>query len=62
LFDLLEEKKLGEAILRAMLLLKEESFADPGDIRTALTVFRAVGLEEEARRTAIELLLLNRRG
>ncbi len=62
LFELLKEKKLGEAILRAMLLLKEESFADPGDIRTALTVFRAVGLEEEARRTAIELLLLDRRG
>ena len=55
-------KKLGEAILRAMLLLGEETFADPGDIRAALSVFRAVGLESEARRIAIQLLVLERRG
>lgn len=62
LFDLLAEGKLGEAILRAMLLLKDEAFADPGDVRAALAVFRAVGLEQEARRIAIQLLLLERRG
>ncbi|MFT4715277.1 MAG: hypothetical protein ACI8YI_001246 [Paracoccaceae bacterium] len=60
--SLLEEKKLGEAILRAMLLLKDEAFADPGDIRAALSAFRAVGLEQEARRIALQLLLLERRG
>lgn len=62
LANLLAEGKLGEAILRAMLLLANEAFADPGDIRTALAVFRAVGLESEARKTAIQLLLLERRG
>ena len=62
LFDLLSKGRLGEAILKAMLLLKNGPFADPGDIRTALAVFRAVGLEDTARRTAIELLLLEQRG
>ena len=60
--QLLDDKQLGEAILRAMLLLKDEAFADPGDIRSALSVFRAVGLEAEARRIAIQLLLLARHG
>lgn len=62
LYSLLQDKKLGEAILRAMLLLKDEAFADPGDVRTALSVLRAVGLKNEARRIAIQLLLLERRG
>jgi len=62
LFDLLAKGDLGEAILRAMLLLKDGAFADPGDIQAALATFRAVGLEDAARRTAIELLLLERRG
>ncbi len=60
--DLLRDNQLGEAILRAMLLLKDEAFADPGDIQAALSTFRAVGLEQEARRIAIQLLLLERRG
>jgi hypothetical protein len=60
--QLLEDKNLGEAILRAMLLLENESFADPDDIRAALSTFRAVGLEEEARRIALQLLILERRG
>ncbi len=62
LFDLLQQGQLGEAILRAMLMLKNEAFADPGDIQTALATFRAVGLEGVARRVAIQLLLLERRG
>ena len=62
LLDLLNAGKLGEAILNAMLLLRDEAFADPGDIRAALSAFRAVGLESVARRTAIQLLLLERRG
>jgi hypothetical protein len=60
--DLLSEGKLGEAILRSMLLLEAETFADPGDIRTALATLRAVGLEDAARRIALQLLILVRRG
>lgn len=62
MFDLLQQNRLGEAVLRAMLLLQNEAQADPGDIQTALATFRAVGLEEEARRVAIQLILLERRG
>jgi len=62
LFDLLARGRLGEAILKAMLFLKDDAFADPGDIQSALALFRAVGLADAARRTAIELLLLERRG
>ncbi len=62
LLDLLRDNRLGEAILRAMLLLTDAGFADPGDIQVALATLRAVGLEEEARRAAIQLLVLERRG
>jgi hypothetical protein len=58
----LDDGRLGEAILRAMLLLTDEAFADPGDIRTALATLRAVGLEDSARRIALQLLILERRG
>lgn len=60
--DLRRARKIGEAILRAMILMKNEAFADPGDITAALATFRAVGLEQEARRVAIQMLLLERRG
>lgn len=60
--SLLRERKLGEAVLEATLLLKDEAFADPGDIQAALAAFRAVGLESEARRIALQLLILDRRG
>jgi hypothetical protein len=62
LLDLLTEHKIGEAVLRAMILMKNEAFADPGDITAALSTFRAVGLEQEARRVALQMLLLERRG
>lgn len=62
LFDFLTQKRLGEAVLKAILMLKDEAFADPGDVQMALSTLRAVGLEEVARRTAIQLLLLERRG
>jgi len=60
--ELLQKRRLGESILRAMLLLKDGALADPGDITAALSAFRAVGLEAEARRTALQLLLVQRRG
>lgn len=60
--SLLAEGKLGETVLEATLLLKDEAFADPGDIQEALAAFRTVGLESEARRIALQLLVLDRRG
>jgi hypothetical protein len=49
--------RLGEALLRAALVLSDASH-DPGDITDALVLFRSVGLEDLARRAALQLLLL----
>jgi hypothetical protein len=60
--QLIADVTVRTRIQTAMLQLKDEAFADPGDIRAALSAFRAVGLEDEARRIAIQLLILERRG
>lgn len=49
--------RLGEALLRAALVLSDPAH-DPGDITDALVLLRAVGLEDLARRTALQLLIL----
>ena len=59
---LIEAGKLGEAILRATALITEGAKGNLGSISEGLAVLRAVGLEETARRTALELMLLERRG
>jgi hypothetical protein len=53
----LENDRLGEALLRAALVLSAPE-ADTDDLTDALVVFRAVGLEDVARRAALQLLLL----
>lgn len=52
-----ENERLGEAILRAMLVLSDEG-RDPSDITDALALLRQVGLEDLARRAALQLLIL----
>ncbi|PWE34221.1 hypothetical protein DDZ14_00440 [Maritimibacter sp. 55A14] len=59
---LLDEGRLGEAILRAMLRIEDGAHTDPDDIQSALALMRQVGLEDVARRTALQLLLLDARG
>ncbi len=59
---LLQEGRLGEAVLRAMLRVEDGAHADPRDIQATLALFRQVGLEDLARRTALQLMLLDRRG
>ncbi|MEY3003940.1 MAG: hypothetical protein RLZZ491_1116 [Pseudomonadota bacterium] len=49
--------RLGEALLRAALVLSDPAH-DPGDITDALVLLRQVGLEDLARRTALQLLIL----
>ena len=49
--------RLGEAILRATLVLSDKA-RDPSDITDALALLRSVGLEDLARRSALQLLLL----
>ncbi|GAA3876224.1 hypothetical protein [Celeribacter arenosi] len=60
--NLVRERRLGEAILRAIELLEGGAAGDLDELSDALQFFRAVGLEATARRAALELVLLERRG
>jgi hypothetical protein len=53
---LLDNDRMGEAFLRALLVLSDRE-ADYGDLTDALVLFRTVGLEDLARRGALQALL-----
>lgn len=53
----LNNDRLGEAVLRATLVLSDKA-RDPGDITDALALLRSIRLEDLARRSALQLLLL----
>lgn len=55
---LLQSGRLGQAILSAGLQLDRAGLRGFDDISSALSTLRAVGLEETARRAALELLIL----
>jgi len=59
---LLKTDRLGEAILTAVALFSEGAVGDLEDARKALVLLRSVGLEDAARRAALQLMLLDRRG
>ncbi len=59
---LVESRRLGEAILRAIELLEGGAAGDYDELSDALQFFRSIGLGATARRAALELLLLERRG
>jgi hypothetical protein len=54
-----ENDRLGEALLRAALVLSDPA-RDPDDVTDALALYRSVGLEDLARRAALQLTLLER--
>ena len=58
---LLSDGKLGEAILAAAIQL-DDANGDLIQTAEALATLRAVGLEDTARRAALQLLILDRRG
>ena len=58
--SLLMDGELGEALLRAMLLFSHGSRGNYQGLSNALAVLRDVGLEDTARRAALQLLLLER--
>ncbi len=62
LAGLVAANRLGEAILRAITMLAEGSSGDLDRVTDALALLRAVGLEDVARRTALEFLILDRHG
>lgn len=58
---MLREGRLGEAILAAIDLLTGGAQGDIGGVTRALAILRQVGLGDAARKSALELLLLERR-
>ncbi|SDI47172.1 hypothetical protein [Aliiruegeria lutimaris] len=54
----LEEQRLGEALLSALKSLASGSDSDPAVLSGALAFLRAIGLEDTARRAALQILLL----
>lgn len=59
---LLDEGRLGEAVLSAIDDVEQGAKGDLRRVTWALTLLREAGFETVARRTALELLLLERRG
>ncbi|WP_085527907.1 hypothetical protein [Maritimibacter sp. HL-12] len=62
LASLIEDDRLGEAVLRALALFDEGTDGNLDKVTDALALLRAVGLEDTARRAALEFLVLDRRG
>ncbi|WP_308342320.1 hypothetical protein [Roseobacter insulae] len=54
--------RLGEVILRALVLLEEGAAGDPVALKDALATLRALGFEDTMRRAALQILLLERFG
>ncbi len=57
---LLDAGRLGEALLRAMMLMHSGARGNPGDLAGALATLRAVGMQDTARRAGLQLMLLER--
>ena len=57
-----EQKRIGEEIILAMNKIVSGLHGNVADIAAGLSVLRLLGLETAARRTALELMLLERRG
>lgn len=59
---MLEQNRIGEVILLAMSRIEHGTAGDLRGVTEGLSVLRHIGLEDAARRTALELMLLDRRG
>lgn len=59
---LLDDRRLGEALLAAISMIDRGVRGDLGNVTEGLVLLRSVGLEDVARRTALQLMILERRG
>ncbi|MFC7704967.1 hypothetical protein ACFQXB_12245 [Plastorhodobacter daqingensis] len=59
---LIEGNRIGEALLRAARGLNEAASGDPRSAADGLAALRHLGLEDVARRAALQLMILERRG
>lgn len=60
--SLVDQGRLGEAILRAVALFSSGSHGDLDELTDALAFLHQIGLEQVARQAALEFLILERRG
>jgi hypothetical protein len=60
--SLIAEDRTGEAILRAMDLVTLGATGELDELADGLALLRALGLDGTARRAALEILILDRRG
>ncbi|MBE0414417.1 hypothetical protein [Yoonia sp.] len=58
--QMINDGKLGEALLNAVVLFQHGQAGDTRALTEALTVLRAAGAEDVARRAALQMLLLER--
>ncbi|GAA6199003.1 hypothetical protein [Aquicoccus sp. SU-CL01552] len=56
----LDDGRLGEVILRGISLFDSGARGNPADLTAALATLRAIGLEDTARRGALQLMLIGR--
>ena len=59
---LVDQGRIGEAILQAMLRVDQGLVGDLDRVSEGLSALRILGLEDTARRTALQLMILERRG
>ncbi|WGW02786.1 hypothetical protein [Tropicibacter oceani] len=59
LTEQLQQGRLGEVILRAVAMFASGAEGNSADLTDALATFRAVGLENIARRAALQIMLLD---
>lgn len=59
---MISQKRVGEAILQAMARIESGLSGELVKVTEGLSVLRKLGLEDIARRTALQLMLLERRG
>jgi hypothetical protein len=59
---LLDQRRIGEAMLLAIARIETGLHGELGKLTEGLALLRQLGLEDIARRTALELMLLERRG
>lgn len=60
LLDMASNQRMGEALLRTLLLMESGAAGDPVALAQALSTLRAFGLEDTARRAALQIMLLER--
>ena len=60
--QLLDQNRTGEAILTAVDRITRGVQGNLDQVTEGLSILRMIGLEDVARRTALQLLMLERRG